>query len=167
MERWYVVCCKPRQETVAEDNLRRQDFQVYLPRIRITRRRLGKWLDVVEPLFPRYIFIRIDPNQRSIAPIRSTRGVFGLIRFGGQPAVVPDEIVDALLRREDPDAGLHRDGRPLFSVGEAVKLVDGPLAGMEGIFNQEDGEQRVIVLLDLLGKTHKTSVNRDWVAPAA
>ena len=167
MDRWYVVCCKPRQEAVAEENLLRQGFRVYLPRIRITRRRHGQWVDAVEVLFPRYIFIRIDPVQRSTAPVRSTRGVVGPVRFGGQPAVVPDAVMEALLQREDAGSGLHQDIRPLFCAGEPIKLVDGPLTGLEGIFTQQDGEKRVIVLLELLGKANKISVSRDWVARAA
>ena len=167
LERWYAVSCKPRQETVAEENLLRQDFQVYLPRIRIRHRRRGHWLDTVEALFPRYIFIRIDPAQRSMAPVRSTRGVVGLVRFGGQPAVVPDTVMEALAQRENAASGLHEDKRPPFSAGEAVKFVEGPLAGMEGIFTELDGEKRVIVLLELLGKANKVKVNRDWIAKAA
>ena len=166
-DNWYAVCCKPRQETVAEENLLRQGFRVYLPRIRIRQRRRGQWLDAVEVLFPRYIFIRLDPQRRSIAPVRSTRGVVGLVRFGGQPAVVPDAVMDALLQRADAASGLHPDKRPLFSAGEPIKLVDGPLSGMEGVFTQMDGDKRVIVLLELLGKANKVTVSRDWIARAA
>jgi transcriptional antiterminator RfaH len=164
---WYAVCCKPRQEAVAEENLLRQGFHVYLPRIRIRQRRRGQWTDAVEVLFPRYIFIRIDPLRRSTATVRSTRGVVGLVRFGGRPAVVPDAVMAALSQREDAASGLHQDNRPLFSSGEQVKLVDGPLTGMEGVFTQQDGDKRVIVLLELLGKANKVSVSRDWIARAA
>ena len=167
IERWYAVCCKPRQETVAEENLQRQGFKVYLPRIRIRHRRRGQWLEVVEALFPRYVFIRIDPRQRSTAPVRSTRGVVGLVRFGGQPAVVPDAVMEALRQREDAASGMHEDKRVHFSAGEQIKIVDGALAGMEGVFSQQDGEKRVIVLLELLGKANKVKLDRDWVARAA
>lgn len=164
---WYVVCCRPRQEAVAEENLLRQGFHVYLPRIRIRQRRRGQWIDAVEVLFPRYIFIRLDPLRRSTATVRSTRGVVGMVHFGGQPAVVPDAVMDALLQREDVASGLHQDNRPLFGAGEAIKLVAGPLSGMEGVFTQQDGDKRVIVLLNLLGKANKVSVSRDWIAWAA
>ncbi len=166
-ECWYAVCCKPRQESVAEENLLRQGFRVYLPRIRIRQRQRGKWVDAVEVLFPRYIFIRVDPQRRSTATVRSTRGVTGLVRFGGQPAIVPDCVMDALMQREDAASGMHQDDRPAFNAGEAIKLVDGPLAGMEGVFTEQDGDKRVIVLLELLGKANKISVSRDWVDRAA
>ncbi|MBE0613470.1 MAG: transcription/translation regulatory transformer protein RfaH [Burkholderiales bacterium] len=167
IERWYAVCCKPRQEMVAEENLLRQGFQVYLPRIRIRLRRRGQWIDAVEVLFPRYIFIRVDTLKRSTATVRSTRGAVGLVRFGGQPAVVPDAIMDALREREDAASGMHEDKRPLFNSGDMVKLVEGPLAGMEAIFTEQDGDKRVIVLLELLGKANKVTVSRDWIERAA
>ena len=167
IERWYAVCCKPRQEAVAEENLLRQGFQVYLPRIRIRQRRRRQWIDAVEVLFPRYIFIRVDTLKRSTATVRSTRGAVGLVRFGGQPAVVPDAVMEALRQREDAASGMHEDKRPLFEAGETVKLVDGPLAGMEAIFTEQDGDKRVIVLLELLGKANKVTVSRDWIERAA
>ena len=166
-EYWYVAWCKPRQEPVAEENLLRQGFRVYLPRIRARVRRRGQWLDSIEMLFPRYVFLRVDPERRSTATVRSTRGVVGLVRFGGEPAVVPDKVMEALFRHEDSVSRLHMDDRPLFTPGESVRLVGGPLAGVEGVFDEQDGDQRVFVLLDLLGKANRIRVSRDWVARAA
>ncbi len=163
MKHWLAVCCKPRQELVAQENLIRQDFNAYLPRIQVQRRRRGQWVNVAEALFPRYLFIQVDPDRDSVAPVRSTRGVTGLVSFGGQLAVVADEVINAILQREDQNSGLHQDSRPLFPPGEPVKLVEGPLAGMKGIFDQEDGEVRATVLLELLGKTNKVKVNRNWI----
>ena len=167
MECWFAVCCKPRQELIAQENLLRQGYHVYLPRIQVRKRRRGKWVDVIEVLFPRYLFIRIDTVQHSTAPVRSTCGIVGIVRFGGQPAVIPDEVIEDILRREDSASGLRQDNRPLFRAGDPVKLVEGPLSDMEGIFAQEDGRERVIVLLEMLGKANKVKVNRDWVALAA
>lgn len=166
-ERWYAVCCKPRQEAVAEKNLLRQGYRTYLPRIRNTHRRKGQWVDTVEPLFPRYLFIRVDPGRHSTAPVRSTRGVSSLVRHCGLPAAVPEQVIEAIMQRAEVDSGLHRDDRPLFCAGDPIRLVEGPLAGMEGVFAEEDGEKRVVVLLELLGKANKMRMKRDWVVPAA
>ena len=166
-ENWYVVCCKPHQEAIAEENLLRQGYRVYLPRIQIRLRRRGQWIDGSEVLFPRYIFIRLNPCRRSAAPVRSTRGVVGLVRFGGQPAVVPDSVMKALLQREDAKSGLHQDNRKMLRAGELVSLVDGPLSGMEGVIAQLDGERRAIVLLEFLGHANKVSVSCDWIKKAA
>jgi len=116
---------------------------------------------------PAAFFPRLHAAVRSTAPVRSTRGVFGLVRQGALPAVVPDAVMAAVMQRADADSGLHRNDRPLFSEGEPIRLVQGPLAGLEGVFSEEGGERRVIVLLELLGKANKIKVDRDWVIQAA
>lgn len=163
---WYAICCKPRQEELAELHLRRQGFEIYLPRITCRKYRRGRWTDVIEPLFPRYVFIRIDFSQQSIAPIRSTRGVVGLVRFGGQAAALPSTVMDELIRRADLQ-GLHHDHRPPMEPGESVRLIGGPLLGMEGVYLEQDSQKRVILLLELLGKVNRMSVSRDWIKRAA
>ncbi len=145
----------------------RQRFQVYLPRIGTRQRRRGQWVDAVEVFFPRYLFIHVDPLRHGTATIRSTRGAVGLVRFGTNPAVVSDEVIDALMQREDRASGLHSLECTEYYAGERIKLVDGPLAEMEGIFIQQDGEKRVIVMLELLGKANKIRVSRNLVARAA
>jgi transcriptional antiterminator RfaH len=84
--------------------LRRQAFDTYLPLIRLPKRRRGKWEEVIEPLFPRYLFLHIDASVVSVAPIRSTRGVVGLVRFGEMPVPVPEAVIDFLRRTKTPGA---------------------------------------------------------------
>lgn len=164
---WYTVCCKPRQEAIAQENLQRQNYRVYLPRLQIRKRRNGKWVEVIEALFPGYLFIWLNPYAQSTVPVRSTRGAIGLLRFGAQPARVPEKVIAAIRQREDAATGVHRDNRPQFSQGETIKLVEGPLSGMEGIFSQQDSQERVTVLLELLGKANRVTVQRGWIAKAA
>ena len=122
---------------------------------------------MVEVLFPGYIFIRLDPLRRGTATVRSTRGVIGLVRFGNQPATVSDPVIDALLAREDKSSGLHLENQPPLNAGELVRVMDGPFAGIEGVFTQQDGDKRVIVLLELLGRANEVALSRDWIARAA
>ena len=91
--KWYVVYAKPRSEDVALDNLKRQGFDVYLPKIEQVRRIRKKATKVVVPLFPRYLFIRLDLGRQNISPIRSTRGVCQLVRFSNNPVAIPDEFI--------------------------------------------------------------------------
>src|SRR4051812_8030711 len=81
---WYLVHTKPRQERVALENLERQGFQCYLPTLPSERLRQGLLALSLEPLFPRYLFIRLGEggSARSWMPIRSTRGVSRLVSFG-------------------------------------------------------------------------------------
>lgn len=161
--RWLVVTCKPRQETIAQENLLRQGFTVYLPRIQVKKRNKDKWIDKVEALFPRYLFIQLDTDLKSIAPVRSTRGVVGVVRFGEQPAVIADELIAAIRQRENPQSNLHQETKALFAPGERVSFAGANFAGLEGIFLADDGEKRVIIMLEMLGKLNKVSILKDDV----
>lgn len=148
---WYLVYTKPRQEALAQANLERQDYGVYLPKVRQMRRRRGKQEAVVEPLFPRYLFIHLDTQSDNWGPIRSTFGVAALVRFGAEPAQVPDELV-AHLKAQEGQEGLHEWAEPKMSVGDRVRVAEGPLKGVEGILLAKSGQERVMLLLEMLGK---------------
>ena len=166
MKHWYAIHSKPRQETHAAEQLRRQAFEIYLPTIKQAHRYRGRWREKIEPLFPRYLFIRLDLGQDNIAPLRSTRGVSKLVSFNGLPATVPDPLIDALLQSADPDTGLLHPETDLFQAGTTVTIVDGPLPGLEAIFKAHDGEARSIILLELLGKTQQVTIDRNHLWPA-
>ena len=165
MNPWYAVLTKPRREVVAEENLRNQGFRVYLPRLAAEQRRGGKWIRSVEPLFPRYLFITAGRDRQSFASVRSTKGVASMVSFGGQPAVVPVAIIDALKSHEDPDTGACGRRKP-FEPGDPVEFRSGPFAGLDGVFAMDAGQERVFVLLEFLGKVNKVKVDRNWLVPA-
>ena len=166
MSAWHAALCKPRSEVLAETNLRRQGYQVFLPRLATQRRRLGRWVDTVEPLFPRYIFLAVSDEHQSLAPVRSTLGVAGLVRFGGEPAIIAGEVVDSLRARHDPATGICAR-RSQFKPGARVAFQGGPFNGLDGVFELDAGRDRVFVLLEFLGKANRVKVLRDWLVPAA
>jgi transcriptional antiterminator RfaH len=166
MKHWYAIHTKPRQEEHAAEHLRHQEFEIYLPKIKQAHRYRGRWRHRIEPLFPRYLFIRLDLESDNVAPIRSTRGVSKLVSFSGLPATVPDSLIDALVHSADPDTELHHPEATLFETGTAVTIVDGPLEGLQAIFKAHDGEARSIILLELLGKTQQLTIDRDHLWPA-
>ena len=165
-EKWYVVRAKARQELVARDNLERQEFATYLPTIRLAKRRAGRWTSVVEPLFPGYLFVEVDVTVQSTAPIASTRGALGLVRFGGEIRSVPRQIIDGIMRlqsdREAPIEPMHA-----FRRGDPVTIVEGPFAGVNAIFQAESGKERVMLLLDLLGRSNRIQVQSHQIIPAS
>lgn len=163
---WYTVFCKPRGEATAERNLANQHYSVYLPRLLTQKYRAGKWVDRVEALFPRYLFIKPRDAEQSLSPVSSTVGVACVVRFGTRPAMLPDELIQAMRACEDERIGL-RVHRNKFKPGDAIKLVDGPLSGVRGVFGKEAGEERVTILLELLGKINALTVDQRCVVPAA
>ena len=145
---WFVVHTKPRQEQRALENLQRQGFEAWLPMLTVEKLRRGRIEKVVEPMFSRYLFIRLDPELSNWSPIRSTLGVSKLVSFGNRPAVISDALIEML--RGMPAQQPQR----LLQPGQPVKFIDGPLRGLEGIYQQPDGEVRALVLVDLLSKQH-------------
>ena len=153
MSHWYLIHTKIRQEQHALQNLERQGFECYLPCVQAEKLQCGALAVVDEPLFPRYLFIRLGSGLegQNWAPIRSTTGVSRLVSFGNVPAKVDDELVDAIRSQISGPAGLRRQ----FEPGQKVVITQGPFAGLEAIYQLSDGESRVMVLLNILSKTVK------------
>ncbi len=148
---WYLIYTKPRQEKCALQNLEQQGYQCYLPLLPKEKLRQGAIELSEEALFPRYLFIKLaqDFMAKSWSPIRSTKGVSRLVRFGAEPARIDDALVDLL---KDHEARLLAKSERLFNPGESVQLTEGPFAGIEGIYQMADGDRRVMVLIELMSK---------------
>ncbi len=154
---WYLIYTKPRQEQVAQENLLRQGYEIYLPLIRQRKRRSGKYQVIVKPMFPRYLFIRLNTETDNWGPIRSTRGVSGLVRFGMQPAQIPNRLMNSLRDRDD-DSGIQDLQVPEYASGNKVRIIEGPMAGCEGIFMAKTGQERVVILLEIAGQTARLNL---------
>src|SRR5262249_34261979 len=118
-EAWYVVQTKRRQEFRAREHLEKQGFRCFLPVLRVERirRRVRHWVD--EPLFARYLFVELGAADVRWSVLRSTRGVSRVVQFGGAPAKVPADWMNAFLSCDR--APVH-----LFDVGERVVVTSGP-----------------------------------------
>jgi transcriptional antiterminator RfaH len=147
--RWYVVRTKPKQEVRAELNLRGWGLELLAPKVREARhRRSQNGAEYsVAPLFPSYLFARFDASEL-LAKVRLTRGVHSVVGFGECATPVDDAIVD-LIRGRIRDDGFVRieDPKP----GELVRIVDGPLRAVTGIFQRRRGHDRAVILLSLVG----------------
>ena len=139
---WYVALTKPRSEQIANTELTSQGYTTYLPLI---HHKLPK---STKPLFPRYIFIAQVMGQ-DIRPIRSTKGVVGLVRFGAHIATIHGELMSQLQQREHlisqqlaQKATLHK--------GDTVEIISGIFEGYEAIFTEPDGDKRASLLLKIM-----------------
>ena len=165
MKQWFVVQSKPKQETLAEVNLGRQGYETYCPRIIQKHRYRGRWKKIIKPLVPRYLFVQLEQGRDDFSPIRSTLGVTGLVRFGGVPRGLTPGLIEEIKTREDDKQGIHV-GRPQWQAGEEIEIVDGALSGLKGLFLAESGEERVVVLLNMLGRENKVVVTQDAIVSA-
>ena len=166
MNRWYVVHTQIHAEDRAKSNLERQNFEVYLPKYQKFRRHARRVDRVRRPLFPRYLFVRFDPDRSRWRAISGTVGVTHLVSHGEQPTAVPDKIVDAIKARHN-DSGLVVLNSPqAFRPGQKLEIVDGPLAWHSAVFERLDDNERVVVLLELLGRQVNVTVSTEAVAVA-
>jgi transcriptional antiterminator RfaH len=112
---------------------------------------------IEEPLFPRYLFISLDASRygQNWSPIRSTWGVSGLVSFGGEPAKINSVLIDLLRKQEQ---GLSEDPQRLFSEGESLLVAEGPFAGLQAIYQMASGENRAMVLIELMGKAAQMQI---------
>jgi transcriptional antiterminator RfaH len=162
---WYIVRTHARAEAKAALNLERQGFSIYLPRY-LKRRRHARRVEIVSaPLFPRYLFVAIDIASQRWRSIQSTFGVAQLVCSGDDPSSVPAVVVDELKKRED-DKGFIQLGRRGFAHGQKVRVVEGVFSACLGLFEGMTDNERVTVLLDLLGRKVRVIMDLDAVAAA-
>ena len=148
MNNWHLVFTKTHQEKVALDNLTHQNYQCYLPLINTEKILRGKKILSKEPMFPRYLFVRLsDDGQQNWSPIRSTKGVSHLVNFGGLAVSMDDETMGNLQQKIDKALVVK-----VFSIGDKVEILKGPFKGMEAIFNTYKGEERAMLLLNFMAK---------------
>jgi len=157
---WFAVVTKPRQEQIALENLQRQGFKCFLPMAENPyQRHSKKQKKIIEPLFPRYLFLNAIAKTQNLAPIRSTRGVISMVRFGTELAVIPESIINAIKQRIEPNTGLITIQPIKIKAGDKVKVFDGPLAGINGIVAEKNSENRALILMEILGRPTKVEVD--------
>lgn len=157
---WYVMQTKPRDErrVIQHLALRVADVETFLPRIEITRRRAGRRVVSLQPLFPSYVFARFWMNPSTWNAVRWTPGVRRILsEGGGVPAEVPMGLITAIRERMQT-LGFIRIGMNL-SPGDRVRVASGPLIGLNGIFERATSRRdRVRVLLEILGTVRPLEV---------
>ena len=157
---WYVIQCKGGESFRAAEHLTNQGYEVFHPVLNSQRKRQGKLTPVTEPLFPYYLFICLDQVVSNWRPIRSTRGVLRLLTFGDRPVAVPAPLVDTLRAQPHRQEGIHT----YFSAGEKVTITEGPFKDLEAIFTRCKGEERAIVLLNVLNRPQHLNVPLDTLS---
>jgi transcriptional antiterminator RfaH len=164
--RWYVVQSQPQSEMKAIAHLGRQGFETYLPRY-LKRRRHARRIDIVpSPLFPRYLFVLIDMNAQRWRSIRSTIGVSQLVCHGDEPASISDRIIAQLRQGEDERGFIRLDSRPRFNFGDHIRVLEGAFTDCLGVFQAVSDHERVEILLELLGRKVRVSLEAHAIAAA-
>jgi transcription antitermination factor NusG len=160
-ERWFALRVQSRCEKVVAMVARNKGFEEFLP-LHKSRRRWSDRLKAMDlPLFPGYVFCRLDPQRR--LPLLTIPGVLHFVGIGKTPTPIEDTEIAAI--QTAVGSGVSTEPWPFLDVGHRVRLEDGPLAGLEGILVETSKRQRVVVSVTLLQRSVAVPIERHWVAP--
>ena len=151
--KWYLVYAKAREEQRAQKNLENQGYETFLPMIASEKTKQPKSISL-EPMFPRYLFIKVNAERDNWTHIKSTRGVSRLVVFGHKLAEVPGQVVAFLKTRvDDNDIVRQKVTREEFKKGDKIIVKKGALKGKEATFlSKKTGKERVRILLKLMNE---------------
>ena len=154
MRNWYLIKSKPKQEILAVQNLQNQGYHSYCPYAEINKKHVV--------LFPGYLFIHLDNESQNWSPIRSTKGVLNFVRFGLNFAQAPDTVIEFLKANElinkEKFINLNK-----FEPGEKVQITDGVFKNCVAIFKSFKSEERLILLMNLLGQQQTINIKQESV----
>ncbi|HEY7231045.1 MAG TPA: transcriptional activator RfaH [Pseudolabrys sp.] len=163
--RWYVVHTQCRAENQAAKQLEKQGYQVFCPRYRRTVRHSRKTKSVLAPLFPNYLFVRLDISRDRWRSINGTRGVVRLLMQGEAPQPVPDDVMNGLRAQTRTDGTFEWTAN--LKVGGPVRIVNGPFAEFLGTLQSLNAAGRVQVLLNLLGRSVSVALRSECLFPVS
>jgi transcriptional antiterminator RfaH len=167
--RWYTVYSKPQKEEFAQSQLRLKGLEVFLPKLLLPNN--GKKRKRIVPLFPNYLFTRINVHSAEYGYTIWSPGVKRIISFNGTPAPIDGDIIDFLMKQTNNEGVIP--ARSNLKAGQEVRINGGPFDGLVGIVQEPPNARgRVKVLLTLLNRPTKAEVsvqlvNSGWVGPNA
>ena len=150
---WFILQFKSNSHHLATKNLNRQGFETFLPLHETTSRRLSRFINNSKPLFPSYMFIKFDRAEPGWHKINSTYGVSRLITFNSIPKPIPTIFVDHLMKRYDLSGKLIPIQK--LKKGDQVTVLKGPFANFIATVEKYEDDQRIWILMDLMGRKTK------------
>ena len=158
---WFALRVKSNFEKTVATVVQYKGFEEFLPLYRGYHRWSDRLKAVDSPLFPGYVFCRIDPNFR--LPILTISGALHFIGIGKVPVAIDDTEIAAI--QKAVRSGLPAEPWEYLKVGQLVRLDDGPLAGLEGILIETRKQFRIVVSVSLLQRSVAVEIDRNWVTP--
>jgi transcription antitermination factor NusG len=159
---WYVLLVKPKHEKRVAEALGGKGYEAFLPLFLARRRWLSASREVSLPLFPHYVFCRMDPERR--LPILQIPGVRAIVSFGRSPIPVDESEIQSV--RAMVGSGLPITPHHFLQAGALVRVTAGPLTGVEGILESVRGQDRLVVSVALLQRSVSVEIRSQHVMRA-
>ena len=161
LDKWFALRVKPRAEKCVATIARNKGFEEFLPLYQCRRRWSDRFKLVELPLFPGYVFCRFNPQYR--LPLLTIPGALHFVGLGKVPVPIDDAEIQAI--QVLVGSGLQAEPWPFLGAGQRVRLEQGPLAGLEGLFIEVRKQHRIVVSVSLLRRSVAVEIERDWVTP--
>ena len=158
-KKWVILQLKPNAYKIAERNLNQQDFETFLPFEEVTKYKNKQFISTQRPLFPGYMFVAFERENTPWHKINSTYGVSKLLTLNSEPYLVPNILITDIMARCN-QAGVLLPQKQ-FSKDDSVRLVSGPFDNFLATVESIDENQRVWVLIDLMGQATRTLVKAE------
>ena len=156
---WFILQFKSNSHHLAAKNLTRQGFETFLPLHETTSRRTSRFINTSKPLFPGYMFVKFDRAESAWHKINSTYGVSRLITFNSTLKSIPTIFVDHLMKRYDLSGKLLPIKK--LKKGNQVTVLNGPFANFIATVEKYEADQRIWILMDLMGRKTKIQTPSD------
>ena len=154
MNRWYLIKTKPRQEKKAKKNLENQGYRPFCPMAKINNR--------LVVLFAGYLFVQLNEKTQNWSPVNSTKGVSQFVKFGLNFAKVPTSVIEFIKTNQHITAG-KLNNLNKFKPGDKVQISDGTFKDYTAIFKCYKSDERIILLMNLLGHEQSLSIKKESV----
>ena len=150
---WFLLYCKAREEQRAVDNLKQQNIESFFVSIPIEKIIRGKKVIKEVALFPNYIFVNLNTKSDNFNSVRSTRGVVNFVKCGIEYIKVPTSLITSLQTYHEKKVAFK------FENGDTLFIDNGPLQGLNAIYQCSDGLERSIILVNMLQEQSKVSIS--------
>lgn len=152
---WHALYTRHQHEKVVAQALSGKGFEVFLPLYSAVRRWKDRQKELSLPLFPSYVFIQGGLDR--MLNIVTTPGVHALVGWGGRPAVVPQEEIEAVRRMVQ--SAIQVEPHPYLKSGDWVRIKSGPLEGIRGILLRKKSVYRLVLSVEMLEKSVAVEVD--------
>ena len=158
-ENWYATYTAPRHEKLVAQQMQARSIDCFLPVYKSVRRWKDRRKQLDLPLFPGYVFVRISLRDR--LRVLGLPGVVQIVSFNGKPAVLPENEIEAL--RDGLSKNALLEPHPYLKVGRRVRVLYGPMNGVEGILIRRKDKCRVVLNIDLLKRSVSVEVDESEI----
>ena len=161
MEKWIAVYTKSRHEKVVIQELEKKNIEAYCPILKERRQWSDRKRWVEFPLFRSYVFVKIE--LKNSLYILQTMGVHHIIKFQDNISTIPNEIIQNI--KNMIDGGFTVEQVEYFVKGDEVKVVDGPLKGMEGIVVKIKNENKLVLKVAAIQQAIAVQIHPGYLKP--